>query len=191
MDWKGIIFDFFGVVCSEVAQHWYAKHESPFTYRELRDKYICPYDEGKLTALETWDALGKATGTTAEEVRDEWLSLAEIDPEMVALIQELKQRYAIGLCSNGNADFFWSIADVHSLRGLFDTIVISSEEKAIKPNPKIYEITLERMSLKPAQAVFVDDRAENLVPAEALGMQGLHFTSASELRKAFQSIGIA
>ncbi|MEU2718860.1 HAD-IA family hydrolase, partial [Streptomyces sp. NPDC007205] len=54
--------------------------------------------------------------------------------------------------------------------GLFDVHVISEQVRMAKPDPAIYELTLERLGL-PAQAcVFVDEHLANLPPAEALGI---------------------
>ncbi|MGK3946825.1 HAD family hydrolase, partial [Streptomyces caeruleatus] len=75
--------------------------------------------------------------------------LADVDPAKVTLIEDLKTRYSVALCSNGNADFFKSISDKHNIHGLFPITVISSDEKTIKPDPEIYQRTLNRMQLPP------------------------------------------
>jgi epoxide hydrolase-like predicted phosphatase len=53
---------------------------------------------------------------------------------------------------------------------LFDVSVISGEVGLHKPQPEIYELACERLSVEPAQAVFVDDLRENCAGAEAVGM---------------------
>ncbi|MFD5315740.1 HAD-IA family hydrolase [Streptomyces sp. NPDC127098] len=57
---------------------------------------------------------------------------------------------------------------------LFDVTVISEREGLAKPDPDIYRLTLERVGLPGDACVFVDDRPENLSPAEALGITTLH-----------------
>ena len=53
---------------------------------------------------------------------------------------------------------------------LFDGVVISGEVGLHKPQPQIFELGAERVSLHPTQCVFVDDLRENCVGAEAVGM---------------------
>jgi len=70
-------------------------------------------------------------------------------------------------------------------------VVVSGEEGTIKPNPKIYEITLARMGQPdPERVFFIDDRAENIEAARALGMDGYVFDGADGLRKALIAKGL-
>jgi putative hydrolase of the HAD superfamily len=56
------------------------------------------------------------------------------------------------------------------LRDHFDVFVESSVEGLRKPDPRIYELTCERLDVAPAEAAFLDDIGGNLKPARALGM---------------------
>lgn len=67
----------------------------------------------------------------------------------------------------------------------FDAMIVSWEVGFLKPDPAIYRLTLGRLDVQPAEALFVDDRAPNVAGAEAVGLQGLQFTgdgSVPELR---------
>lgn len=55
--------------------------------------------------------------------------------------------------------------------------VISSDVRARKPDRKIYQHLLDATRLRPAELLFVDDRAQNVAAAAALGIPGVHFTS--------------
>jgi len=61
-----------------------------------------------------------------------------------------------------------AIADVMAM---FDLVVESSVEGVRKPNPKIYQLTCERLGVTTDRCVFLDDLGINLKPAKALGMQ--------------------
>ncbi|MFQ7503442.1 MAG: HAD-IA family hydrolase [Alistipes finegoldii] len=73
---------------------------------------------------------------------------------------------------------FEHVARVHRLPApfsvyrLFDGEVVSCEEGTVKPEPRIYEILLERYGLDPAETLFIDDRAANIAAAEGLGIAG-------------------
>lgn len=63
---------------------------------------------------------------------------------------------------------------------LLDGVVISSEEKLIKPDPAIYNTLFQRYSLKPEECIFTDDREENILAGKALGMDGIVFHSTQQ-----------
>ena len=54
---------------------------------------------------------------------------------------------------------------------LFDNIVESALTGLRKPDPAIYKLACEQLSVEPAQCIFIDDIGRNLKPAQALGMQ--------------------
>ncbi|HEU5060625.1 MAG TPA: HAD family phosphatase [Kofleriaceae bacterium] len=65
----------------------------------------------------------------------------------------------------------------------FRGIVVSGEERAAKPDPRIYQILLERYRLDPASCLFIDDVARNAEGARAAGMQAIVYTSPGQLRR--------
>ncbi len=95
-------------------------------------------------------------------------------PEMVAAINALRSiGLLIGALTNN-----WALAEgrtdarPHSLGnlGLFDIVVESAVEGMRKPDPRIYELTCQRLGVEPAEVVFLDDLGINLKPARAMGM---------------------
>jgi 2-haloacid dehalogenase len=74
--------------------------------------------------------------------------------------------------------------------GLFRDIVVSGDEKLIKPDPAIFELCLKRNTLKAADCLFIDDSAKNVKGAEAVGMQAHHFTTPEKLRADLKARGL-
>ena len=72
----------------------------------------------------------------------------------------------------------------------FRDIVVSGEEKLLKPDPAIYYLALDRFRLKPAEALFIDDRIVNVEGARAVGMQAHLFTDAEDLRLRLKAEGL-
>ena len=72
----------------------------------------------------------------------------------------------------------------------FKDIVVSGNEKLVKPDAAIYHLALDRFGLKPDQAIFIDDRLENVQAAEAVGMAGHLFTDAGKLRAEFKKLDL-
>ena len=56
-----------------------------------------------------------------------------------------------------------------------DGEVISCEELTVKPEPRIYELLLERYALDPSESLFIDDRPENIAAAREKGIHGCLF----------------
>lgn len=63
----------------------------------------------------------------------------------------------------------------------FRDTVVSAHERLLKPDPAIYRVLLERNHLDPATCLFVDDIAENVEGARAVGMKAVRFTSPRAL----------
>jgi len=110
------------------------------------------------------------------ELQADFFAGDQLDQTLVSFIRSLKQnRITIGLISNAWPDTRDWLENHVKIADLFDHMVISSEIGMAKPDPRIYELALNGLQIKPAQAVFVDDFIENIEGAEALGMVGLHF----------------
>ncbi|WEJ98647.1 MAG: HAD family phosphatase [Candidatus Sphingomonas phytovorans] len=72
----------------------------------------------------------------------------------------------------------------------FRDIVVSGDERLVKPDPAIYRLALDRFGLEPGEAVFVDDRADNIEGANGVGMHGLQFIDAPTLRAQLAGLGL-
>ena len=72
----------------------------------------------------------------------------------------------------------------------FDGHVISGLERVAKPDPRIFEILLERYGLTPSATVFVDDAPANVAAARALGLNAVLFTGVRPLRQALRAFGV-
>jgi len=72
----------------------------------------------------------------------------------------------------------------------FQDVVVSGEEREVKPDPRIYEILLERNGLKAETCLFIDDSEPNVLTARQLGMAAHHFKTADGLRLELQSLGL-
>jgi HAD superfamily hydrolase (TIGR01509 family) len=72
---------------------------------------------------------------------------------------------------------------------LFRGIVVSGEEKLIKPEPEIYRLLCSRYGVAAEACVFVDDSLKNVEGARAAGMHGLLFMSPEQLRVELRGLG--
>ncbi len=72
----------------------------------------------------------------------------------------------------------------------FRGVVVSGEERVIKPDPRIYQILIDRFGIDPQAAVFIDDIAANVEAARRFGFHGIRFTGAAALRAELASLAL-
>jgi len=80
------------------------------------------------------------------------------------------------ILSNGVPEVMARVREDRPLAEIFDVVVVSYELGHAKPDREIYEATLSRLGVVPQQALFVDDRGENIAAADELGLRTFHFT---------------
>lgn len=182
MAYKVLIFDFFGVVCSEVAPFWLAKHLSQSEAVKIKESIVHAADLGKISQEEMFFALSEITQVPSNQIETEWLSYARINAEMVDFIATLKSKYRIGLLTNSPSLFVRGLLNRHKLGNLFDSIIVSSEIHCAKPDPAIYEKMLASMNAPAADTLMIDDNPINITAAIAVGMKGIVFHSCDQLK---------
>jgi 2-haloacid dehalogenase len=109
----------------------------------------------------------------------------------VAILDELAAQgtplYAI---TNWHQDKFRETRGRFSFLDRFRDIVVSGDERVVKPDPAIYRLLLDRNGLQASSCVFIDDSPKNVAGAEAVGMRAHHYTSSEALRGYLTGAGI-
>lgn len=109
----------------------------------------------------------------------------------VQILSEVKEKgYPVYALSNWNKELYDQTVQDFPFLDWFDGKIISSEEKLKKPDETIYRLLLKRYNINPRQAVFIDDNQANIETAQRLGMHGIVFTSAGDLRKKLETLQI-
>lgn len=83
--------------------------------------------------------------------------------------------YQLYYLSNYSEELYEKTKDKLQFLEAFDGGIFSYQVKCIKPDEKIYRLLLERYSIRPGDAVFYDDRPENVETAVRLGINGVVF----------------
>ena len=120
---------------------------------------------GELPEEAVWDEVAATFGLGAEEMADlkhHFWNGDRLDQELIAFMRELRPRYKVAILSNAWNTARQAFTERYGLDRVTDLMVISAEEGVMKPDPRIYRITLERLGVRPPEAVFVDDMPENV-----------------------------
>lgn len=196
---KNIVFDFGGVLIN-----W----NPLYLYRNIFDteeevnhflENVCRYD---------WNILQDAGRSLAEATRvlqdqhpayreeiaiyygrwDEMLG-GTIE-ENVKLIRPLKEKYGIYGLTNWSAETIPIAMDRYDFFNDLDGIVVSGVEKVIKPDPRIYQILLERYGIQAEESLFIDDNYVNVKAAQQLGFQTIHLEDGINLEEILKAKAI-
>jgi putative hydrolase of the HAD superfamily len=133
-----------------------------------------------------WDD-GRIVELWAADLRS-WMS---VNPATIDVLADLKAGGTrLALLSNAAPDYGSYFR--HGLLGeYFDAFYLSGELKLLKPSAAIYQHVLADLGVPARDAVFVDNRADNVAGAEELGITGHVFTDAGTLRAFLQSLASA
>ena len=108
-----------------------------------------------------------ASFTQATSVRVQWPMVHEIR-------RLLDERLKLALLTNNVKEFGDAWRSSFPVDELFEIVVDSSEVRMRKPDPRIYELTCARAGVRPDESVFLDDNADNVAAARALGIETVH-----------------
>ncbi len=137
---------------------------------------------GTVSEDEHWSAVARKLGrpaTEASAIRTEFFAGDVIDRDLLDYIRSLRPQYTTGVISNAWPNMRAYVVD-NKFEDAFDSLTISAEVGVMKPQPKIFQLALERAKVQAGEAVFVDDMLANIEAADALGMRGILFRDPHE-----------
>lgn len=122
---------------------------------------------------------------------DHWAEgIQGVVPEMVELLEELKQRgYKLYIASNWASDKFEEVRHMLSFFGLFDGGLVSGFAGVSKPHPEFFQKLLKDFNLKKEQCLFIDDVADNIDAARSFGIESILFETPLHLRDVLNNKG--
>lgn len=103
---------------------------------------------------------------------------------VVDMAQRLKAAgYHLHGLSNWSEEKFRQVRQKFAFFNLFDSILVSGEVKLAKPDPRIYQVFLQRIGQPAADCLFIDDSAANIAAARQLGFGTILFESEDQLEQ--------
>ncbi len=146
---------------------------------------------GKLTEGRIWQELGKQfqLGPGAlQELQEDFWSGDRLDGELVEFLKCLRPAYKTAILSNAWPGARRTFEEKFGLGSAVDRMIISAEEGLAKPDTEIYRRACRQLDIQPAEAAFVDDFAENIRGALALGMQAIHFEGTTQVLSSLRGL---
>jgi 2-haloacid dehalogenase len=112
-------------------------------------------------------------------------------PGSFEIVEELAARgVPLFAITNFGSEFWAGFRPTQPIFDHFRDIVVSGDERLVKPDPAIYQLALRRFGLAAGEAIFIDDSLPNIVAARENGFHGHHFVDAASLRAELTSLGL-
>lgn len=183
-----ILFDFYGVLSSEIAPKWFSNHiKDQNEANILKNKYFEPADLGIFTFKETIDLMAKDLGFNSLDILNEMKSYAKLNQELFNKILELKEKNTIGLLSNAAIGIFDILYPELDFNLYFDKVFISCDYKIKKPDLRFYNLAVEAFNSDFSEIYFIDDNISNIKVLENTKIKGILYKNNEQLFKIFDS----
>jgi len=200
---KAVVFDIGGVLLFPKEKNKPSHILNSFTEALKLSKLVKMHDEAKVEAVrdiyfkssrgeiskkQTLRLLSDETGIKENKIENVFHEIykkgktIENSP-LLKFTKQLKRiGYKLGIITDqwhlSSEDLVYSGDYSH-----FDSIVVSSDAKAKKPNEKPYLIAIKRLKVKPKEIIFVDDMVRNIKPAKKFGMKTILFKNNKQFFK--------
>jgi 2-haloacid dehalogenase len=189
---KAVVFDLGGVLIDWDPRHLYRKLLADEAAVEEFLATVCtlewnaeqdrgrPFAEGVAELVERHPA--HADAITAYHERWPEMLGGAIDGTLELLAELRAGGVPVYALSNWSAETFGIARERYEFLDWFDGVVVSGEERMIKPDPALFRLFLDRFGLDPEATVFVDDSEANVAAARQLGLDAVSFTDPTQLR---------
>lgn len=195
---RHLIFDFGAVLVDWDPRYLYVPYFGDAAKADWFLTEICPYTwntqaDGGRTLREITDERVALFPEWEKEIRmyyDRWIDMmGGTLPGMEELVRDYKARgYGVWGLTNWSRETFPLVRHRYPVFDLLEGIVVSGEERIKKPDPVLYRILLERYGLPARECIFIDDNPVNAAGGEGLGIRGLVFQDAAQLRRDLDAI---
>ena len=196
---EAVISDFGGVLTSPLMQSFAAVQESSgispqalgaamaaVTARDGLNP-LFELETGRLTEAEFLGAIERElTAQSGREVSlarfgEMWFERLHPNEAVIEYMRELRARgYKLAICTNNVREWEQRWRSKLPVDEIFHVVVDSAFVGFRKPEPRIYEITLERLGVAPGAALFVDDFELNCKAATELGIRSVWFRTSEQ-----------
>ena len=189
---KNIIFDFGNVLVQwhperiygeyfgdEAKAWWFLRHVADMDWRQRIDA-----GESVDACIAEQQNRYPEYAEAIELYRSKWREmLTDEVPGMRVLLRQLSAaNYQLYGLTNWSMETFPEARKRFGILQMIDRYVVSGAEGLVKPDPRLFQVLLNRYQLKADECIFVDDNPDNVAAASGMGMRGIVFVGAEELR---------
>jgi putative hydrolase of the HAD superfamily len=143
------------------------------------------FERGKMSAPEFFESMKKdlELDMSYRYFLTHWSDIFEPKHDSIEIVKKLRTRYQLAMLSNVNVLHWSFLRDRHDFMHWFQPAIASYKVGYRKPDPEIFELTVEKAKVKPEHAVFTDDIRAHIHAARKTGIRAHHFTTATQFKK--------
>ncbi len=167
---------------------------NPKKFLQLLEKYHDPCESGKISDDFFLGKISEAFAVGKKQLKEKWLkiycqSARRREPVYKIAFALKKCGCKIGIISN-TKKMYTPFNNKRKVYAGFRPIILSYKVGVVKPHKKIYSLACKRAKVKPAEAVFIDDRIINVKGARAFGMKAIHYRNVRQLKRQLKELGL-
>ncbi|GJM30931.1 MAG: hydrolase [Cyclobacteriaceae bacterium] len=198
---KNVVFDLGGVLIDWNPKYLYRKIFSSeqqvdwFLDNVCTGEWNSKQDEGRTMAEATKSLVDRYPEYTMEitSYYQRWTEMLNGQIEgTVRILETLRSNsdHRLLALTNWSGESFPTALKMFDFLNWFEGIVVSGDEKLIKPDHRIYQVLFERYRINPENSVFIDDSEKNVEASRELGMTGIHFVNPESLKLQLTEVGV-
>ena len=191
---RGVLFDWAGTCATEgeplIAPVLNRKTGLTLDELNIRTEDIYnKYAVGALTKENFWRQildrldLSNDNDVKVPELSAEYLRSSVVYPHVLSVAKKMRENgLVVALLSNSTPEMSRHIQHTFATKDYFDFEIYSCDPDVadVKPNPKPFDVALQKMKLRAADVLFIDNSRKNIAAAKDLGMQTLLFTTPDQ-----------
>ncbi|MCK4850194.1 MAG: HAD family phosphatase [Phycisphaerae bacterium] len=195
---KGIIFDWGGVLIDDPAPSLIAfcssaLDVSPNVFEKAYSLFSAEFQKGSISESQFWEKVCSSLNIPPPKSQSLWLeAFRESDSpkkDVFALAGSLRANgYKTAILSNTEIPAVEYFNEKEY--GYFDVAVFSCSQGTMKPERRIYELTLEKLNLQPKEAVFIDDKPEYVEGANKVGLNTILFRNIEQVKNRLRTYSV-
>jgi 2-haloacid dehalogenase len=196
---KNIVFDFGGVLIDWNPRYFYKnvfrdQSEMEIFLREICNSQWNVKTDAGLSFSEATKELQNQHPEYSSEIEmyhRNWEKMISGEIiENTSLLEILKTKYRLFGLTNWSAEAFPVAFKKYPFFEKFEGIIVSGQEKKVKPNKDIYELLLTRYGLLASESLFIDDNFANIETAKELGFFTIHLNGNQTLKEQLLKSGV-
>lgn len=146
---------------------------------------------GEISVEQHWENQRARLGLSPTEFqafREQFWGGDRLDTDLVAYIRRLRSDFKTGLLSNAFSDLRRLVVETWKFADAFDEMIISAEVGLVKPDPRIYQLALDRLGVAAEAAVFIDDFSRNVEAARAVKLNAIYFKDLQQACRELEAL---
>jgi len=198
---KTVIFDFGGVLYHTPDRNWMKRWKKVLGLKDdpqIAEILANPNESelmneiclGNISEDQMWQMIAEKWGIgpgMISRLRKQAFSRKHLNKPLVKFLAQLQEDYQTAILSNAGDQTREIMEDIYHLDRYVEEIVISAEEGVIKPDHKIFRITMDRLKAKPETSLFIDDYPVNVAAARDFGMKAVQFVTTDQTIQEIQT----